>query len=288
MHDIEITRDVEFAQVDGHPLLLDLYRPVVEDDVPAVVMLHGGGWMLGDRTMFAAERIEPVVRRGVAVASASYRFTDVATWPAQLHDVKAAVRWLRANAQEHGLRAERVGAWGASAGGHLALMLGLTGGRDELEGDVGGHTGLDSSVQAVCSLFAPADFQALARYTPDPALKFPDFARDLPEGPSPQARLVGVEDVIEDLEAARAASPITYAGQGDARFLLLHGDADPLIPVSESQALFRALEDAGQDATLLVIAGANHEGPEFAQLPVLAAVAEFFADALSTDPAERA
>ncbi|MEZ5122993.1 MAG: alpha/beta hydrolase [Solirubrobacterales bacterium] len=282
MHDIEITRDVEFAQVDGRSLLLDLYRPVVEDDVPVVVMLHGGGWMLGDRTMFATERIEPVVRRGVAVASASYRFTDVATWPAQLHDVKAAVRWVRANAEEHGLRAERVGAWGASAGGHLALMLGLTGGRDELEGDVGGHTGLDSSVQAVCALFAPTDLAALGEYVPDPDLPFPAHLSSPPEpaGPPPFARLIGVEDVLDDLEAARAASPVAHAGHGDARFLLLHGDADPMVPVSQSQALFRALGRHGRDAMLLVVAGANHEGPEFARPPVLAAVAEFFADAL--------
>src|SRR5690606_22188348 len=124
-------------------------------------------------TMFAAERLEPLARRGIAVAAASYRFSDVATYPAQLHDAKAAVRWVRANAEDHGLSAERVGAWGFSAGGHLALLLGLTGGRDELEGDVGGHTAADSSVQAVCALFAPADFLALAEHVPDPGMPFP-------------------------------------------------------------------------------------------------------------------
>ncbi|WP_259315271.1 alpha/beta hydrolase [Capillimicrobium parvum] len=282
MHDFEITRDVEFAQVDGRPLLLDLYRPVAEDDVPAVVMLHGGAWMLGDRTMYAAERIEPVVRHGIAVASASYRFTDEATYPAQLHDVKAAVRWVRANAEEHGLSAERVGAWGASAGGYLALMLGLTGGRDELEGDVGGHTGLDSSVQAVCALFAPSDLVALDDHVPDPDMPFPAHIQRGPafDGPSPSARLLGLSAIRDDTEAALAASPVMHAGRGDARFLLLHGDADPMVPVSQSQAMFGALAGAGQDASLLILAGANHEGPEFARPPVLAAVAEFFADAL--------
>ena len=251
--------------------------------MPAVVMLHGGAWMLGDRTMYAAERIEPVVRRGIAVASASYRFTDVATYPAQLHDVKAAVRWVRANAAEHGLSAERVGAWGASAGGYLALMLGLTGGHDELEGDVGGRTGLDSSVQAVCALFAPADFEALLeQHVPDPDMPFPAHIERAPgfEGPTPIARLLGLDEVRQDLEAARAASPVSFAGHGEASFLLLHGDADPMVPVSQSQAMFRALAGAGQDASLLILAGANHEGPEFARLPILAAVAEFFAAAL--------
>jgi len=282
MHDIEITRDVEFAQVDGRPLLLDLYRPVIEDDVPTVVLFHGGAWMLGDRTMYAAERIEPVVRHGIAVASASYRFSDIARYPAQLHDAKAAVRWVRANAEEHGLRADRVGAWGASAGGYLALMLGLTGGRDELEGDVGGHTGLDSSVQAVCALFAPSDFVTLDQHVPDPSMPFPPHIDLAPVagGPNPAARLLGLAEIRDDLEAARAASPMTHVGHGDARFLLLHGDADPMVPVSQSQAMFGALAGAGHDASLLIVSGANHEGPEFARPAVVAAVAGFFADAL--------
>lgn len=154
---VEVIRDLEFAQTASGPLALDLYRPAGAGAAPTVLYLHGGGWAVGARTGHAEERLVPIAERGVAVASASYRFTDVATYPAQVHDAKGAVRWLRAHGDELGLATERIGAWGASAGGFLALTLGLTAGVAALEGDVGGNLGHDSSVAAVCDWFAPVD-----------------------------------------------------------------------------------------------------------------------------------
>ena len=123
----------------------------------------------------------PIAERGVAVASASYRFTDVATYPAQVHDAKGAVRWLRAHGDEFGLATERIGAWGASAGGFLALTLGLTAGVAELEGDIGGNLDQDSSVAAVCDWFAPVDLRRRTRAGEFPV---PDFAAGPPPEPS--------------------------------------------------------------------------------------------------------
>lgn len=277
---VEVVRDIEYAQTDSGPLALDLYRPAGTEPAVTVLYLHGGGWAVGHRTAYAAERLVPVAQRGVAVASASYRFTDVASYPSQLHDVKAAVRWLRGHGNELGLATERIGAWGASAGGYLALMLGLTGGRAELEGS-GGNPEQDSSVQAVCDWFAPVDL-AEAR-TGDSEFPLPDFASGPPPDPSYSARLLGLRRIEDDLEAARAASPLHLVGgaRGGAQsYLIVHGDHDGLVSDRQSRAMHAALVSCGVESSLILLGGANHEGPEFDRPAVLSAVAGFFLAAL--------
>jgi acetyl esterase/lipase len=276
--DVELISDIEY----GPSLALDLYRPAAVEPRATVLYLHGGGWAVGHRTAYAPERLLPVARHGVAVASASYRFSDVATYPAQLHDVKGAVRWLRAHATELGIPGERIGAWGASAGGHLALLLGLTSGARELEGDVGGNLDRDSAVQAVCAWFAPSDLVSLATAPPSEH-PLPPFA----EGPSPDppfpARLLGLRRIEDDPEAAHAASPLAFAARGErggASYLLVHGDADGLVSDRESRRMHAALLEHGADSSLVLLAGANHEGPEFHRAHVLAGTAGFFLDAL--------
>jgi len=277
---VEVVRDIEYAQTDSGPLALDLYRPAGTEPAVTVLYLHGGGWAVGHRTAYAAERLVPVAQRGVAVASASYRFTDVASYPSQLHDVKAAVRWLRGHGNELGLATERIGAWGASAGGYLALMLGLTGGRAELEGS-GGNPEQDSSVQAVCDWFAPVDL-AEAR-TGDSEFPLPDFASGPPPDPSYSARLLGLRRIEDDLEAARAASPLHLVGGargGGQSYLIVHGDHDGLVSDRQSRAMHAALVSCGVESSLILLGGANHEGPEFDRPAVLSAVAGFFLAAL--------
>ena len=209
---VEVIRDIEFARTDSGPLALDLYRPAGARAAKTVLYLHGGGWAVGARNVHAKERLVPIAERGVAVASASYRFTDVATYPAQVHDAKGAVRWLRAHGDELGLATERIGAWGASAGGFLALTLGLTAGVAELEGDIGGNLDQASSVTAVCDWFAPVD---LTEADVRGEFPVPDFAAGPPPEPSYPARLLGLARVEDDVEAARAASPLVLAGEGD-------------------------------------------------------------------------
>jgi acetyl esterase/lipase len=273
---LEIRRNLVYASVGDRALKLDLYLPEVEAGrCPVVLYLHGGGFMVGDKAAYAQERLVPVARAGIAVASAQYRFTDVATYPAQVHDVKAAVRWLRAHADEHGYSAERVGAWGASAGGYLALMLGLTAGSSALEGTVGEDPGSESSVQATCAWFPVTEFAS--------ADGAPPSGRDLPPfitGPAPEpsiiARLLGVDRVADDLELATAASPISHAADSDGPVLLMHGDADGLVSEQQSLDMHTALTNAGIESTLLLIAGANHEDPVFDRPEILGAVAGFF------------
>jgi len=277
---VEIRRDLPYATVDGRSLMLDLYLPDdTNDECPVVLYLHGGAFMVGSKANNAEERLIPVARSGIAIASAEYRFSDVATYPAQVHDVKAAVRWLRGNAGDHGYRAERVGAWGASAGGYLALMLGLTAGSPEHEGTLGQHRDESSSVEAVTAWFAVADLP-VADLGPPAGRELPSFIVGPPPRPSVLARMLGVDSVSEHAEVARAASPAHRADGATAAFLLIHGDADGLVGEDQSERMHAALTAAGADSTLLTITGANHEDPAFHSPAVLGAVAGFFIDKL--------
>jgi acetyl esterase/lipase len=275
---VEVRHDLEYASIGDRSLTLDLYLPKFEFEsapCPVVLYLHGGGFMGGDKIAYADERLVPMARSGIAVASASYRFTDVATYPAQVHDVKAAVRWLRAHADEHGYRAHRVGAWGASAGGYLALMLGVTAGSSSLEGTVGDSLDADSSVQATCAWFPVTELASADGGAPT-GRELPPFITGPPPEPSIIARLLGVDSVTANLDLATAASPVTHAADADGPFLLIHGDRDGLLSEQQSRDMHTALTAAGVESTLLLIAGANHEDPMFDRPEVLGAVAGFF------------
>jgi acetyl esterase/lipase len=238
----------------ARPLELDLWLPAEgPDPVPVVVFLHGGGWRQGSRHLagpaFAGAQptpFEQVARAGIAVASADYRLSGEARWPAQLHDVKAAVRWLRARAGELGIDGDRIAAWGESAGGHLAELLGLTIGDPALEGDVG-VTGPPSQVCAVVAWYAPSDLTAMAADTGTDPLD--------PGGREAQL-LGGPADAVP--EAAAQASPVTHVTQAAPPFLLLHGSNDGAVPYVQSERLYRALTEAGVDAELTPYPGADH------------------------------
>ncbi len=257
---VKAIRNIEYAHIGGKRLLLDLYLPKDNDKpLPVVVWIHGGGWRAGDKERCPAL---PLAGKGFAVASINYRLTDVACFPAQIHDCKGAIRWLRAHAKEYKLDPERIGVWGSSAGGHLVALLGTSGGVKELEGDVGGNTGFSSRVQAVCDLCGPATFRE----------------EDLPEGADegnvPQAltKLLG-GPLEENRDKARAASPVTHITKDDPPFLIVHGDADPVVPVRQSRILAEALKKAGVDVTLRIIPGAGHG---VNSLETQEAAAEFF------------
>jgi acetyl esterase/lipase len=230
-------RGLEYARPDGTPLLLDLYLPDLSGSgapAPLVIALHGGGWMVGDRGSFgpafadwSPSVFERVAEAGLAVASVDYRLSDVAVFPAQLEDVRTALRWLREHADEHGLDADRVAAWGESAGGHLAALLGLSvGGVDE-----------ETPLRAVVAWYAPSDLVTLdAQSGPDALTRHGD-----PD--SRESLLLGAP--LEDSpELADAASPSTYVHVGSPPFLLAHGTRDRLVPCEQSRELARALRAA--------------------------------------------
>ncbi|NIA21582.1 MAG: alpha/beta hydrolase fold domain-containing protein [Anaerolineaceae bacterium] len=158
--------DLEYAKVGERPLLLDLYVPEkAEGPLPLVVWVHGGGWRAGNKRFC---RALPMTRRGYAVASIGYRLSGEAPMPAQIYDCKAAVRWLRAKAGKYNIDPKRIGAWGASAGGHLVALMGTSGGLKDLEGDLG-NADQSSRVQAVCDFFGPSDLISIFERASRPA-----------------------------------------------------------------------------------------------------------------------
>jgi len=188
-------------------------------------------------------------------ASVGYRLTGEAIWPAQIHDCKAAIRWLRANAKKYNLDPEQIGVWGISAGGQLVSLLGTSGGVKELEG-ASGSPGRSSRVTCVVDFCGPSDFLAFARFRrkalPPPA-----------EANSPESKLLG-GPVSEKKDLALAASPVTYASADDPPFLIVHGTSDELVPFDQAELLQAALKKAGAEAILVEIEGGGHGigGPE--------------------------
>lgn len=279
--DIEVVRDVVFAETEDGPLALDLFRPAAgtRAAMPVVVFIYGGGWFVGSKNQIQQMKGFKLVRRGYAVAAVSYRLSDVATFPAQIHDVKAAVRWVRANAVDYGLDPSRVAAWGGSAGGHLAALLGVTNGNAELEGAVGGATlaGQSSDVQAVIDFFGPTDLAALAT-----------------EGGGEQDTSWMVEQLVggsiaERMDVVQRASPATWVTADAPPFLIVQGDEDPLVPLSQSTRFHAQLEAVGVDSTLQVFGGGRHgQGPGFDDPDALIErIADFLDRVMGGDAAER-
>ncbi|MFD6971050.1 alpha/beta hydrolase fold domain-containing protein [Streptomyces sp. NPDC059979] len=251
---------VTYATTPGYrPRLLDVQVPVGEGPFPAVVWIHGGGWLDGDRrypppTVPAALLHGAVLGAGLALVSIDYRHSLEAPFPAQLHDVKAAIRYVRAFADVLGIDPDRIGVWGESAGGHLAALAGLTRpdgpGGAVLEGTQGVTPG-ETGVLAVVDWYGVSDLVALAGHP------LPPMASGL-EFPDPYEALLGAS-VAERPEAARAASPVTYAdGSNPPPFLLVHGTRDGLVPYSQSEVLAAALRSAGGEVVLQPVEGADH------------------------------
>jgi acetyl esterase/lipase len=239
-------RDVTFATPNSHALRLDLFLPKDAKDPPLVVFIHGGGWR---NNSYKRCLIPWLTEHGFAVASVGYRLSDQAKFPAQVHDCKAAVRWLRAHADQYGYNADRIGVAGTSAGGHLALMLGVTGGVDELEGDVGGNSDQSSRVQAVVDYYGPSDFLLRSQNQPSKTEK-PD---------SPVRQLLGVA-ASKDKELAKLASPAFHVTQGDPPLLIVHGERDKTVFLDQSKRMVEEYGKAGLDVTLVVVPGAGHGG----------------------------
>lgn len=245
--DIIVHRDLAYV-ANGHARQkLDIYLHKEGDKLPLIINIHGGAFMAGSK-----EQGVPVafLAQGYAVASINYRLSQHAIYPAQIEDCKAAVRWLRAHANEYRLDPERFAVWGSSAGGHLSAMVGVTG--DIKKFDVGGNLEFSSRVQAVVDYFGPTDFLQMD-------------AHRLPNGmvhdtsDSPESRLIG-GPIQQNREKAAQANPITFVTKDDPPFLICHGDADPLVPHHQSVLLEAALKSAGVPVTFYTVKGGGHGG----------------------------
>jgi acetyl esterase/lipase len=245
-------------------LHLDLYTPGGVPPFPLVVWIHGGSWDSGTKDLFPGHPALDLRDRGYAVATVEYRLSSEAVYPAPIDDVKAAVRWLRGNADTYGLDPGRVGAWGVSAGGHLAALLGTSGGVAAVEDLAQGHPTQSSRVQAVVDWSGPADLELIP----------PGRALDAPE-----ARLLGCLPV-DCPDRARLASPLTFIDPGDPPFLIQHGTADTTVDYHHSEHLHAALLAAGVRSTLTLLPGAEHVDLAFVTPQNLAIVEGFLDETL--------
>lgn len=243
-------RDLDYVGAGNQRQMLDLYLPESKADkpLPLVVYIHGGGWEAGSKDR--ADALLGLIQGSTPYAGASlnYRLTDQAQWPAQIFDCKAAIRWLRAHAQEYNLDPDKIAVFGISAGGHLVSMLGVTGGVKELEGDLGKHLDQSSRVSCVLDFCGPSNF-----------LTFGGKGSILdPEDPKgPLAHLIG--GPLKDRQGvARNASPVNYITQDDAPFLIIHGDKDNIVPYSQATEFDAALKAAHIPSILLTGTDGGH------------------------------
>lgn len=271
------TTALTYCSPDSIPLTMEVWEPPAgaPRPAPAVLYVHGGGLSLGSRQLRGlgaslanhAGALFPGVRRdllarGMAVASIDYRLAPLAPWPAQIEDAQCAVRYLRVHAAALGIAPDRIGAFGSSAGGELAALLGTA-----PRAGAGPYPAEPSRVQAVADLFGPSDLNAMGNATP--------FGRAM------------VEVAFGDSRAVRAAaSPVSYIHRGDPPFLVLQGTADPMIRPSQSLMLASRLASAGDRPTLVLVRGASHGINDPSQHPSPAAltvmITSFFAHALGS------
>ncbi|GAA5507567.1 alpha/beta hydrolase fold domain-containing protein [Novipirellula caenicola] len=253
---VQAELDLPYAGTDNPRQTLDLYLPKTRKDdkpLPVVVFIHGGGWQNGDKKGGYGP-LAPLVESGQYIGvSVGYRLSGEAIWPAQIHDCKAAIRWLRGNAKRYNLDPDKIGVTGTSAGGHLVAMLGTTGDVPELEGQLGDHLSHSSSVNCVVDQYGPTDLLSMGGWHDD--------------ANSPESKLVG-GTLQENPKAARNASPITYVSKNDSPFLIIHGTDDRVVPLDQSEQLHEALSKVGVESMLVPVQGGGHgrfSSPEVAK-----------------------
>ncbi len=239
-------RDLEYGRVGERPLRLDLYLP--EDTTkprPLIIWIHGGAWLAGSKD--GGSPALQFTGNGYAVAHVGYRLSGEAKFPAQINDCKGAVRWLRASVRKYQLDPDRFVAWGSSAGGHLAALVGTSGGVKELEGAVN-DLKESSRVQAVIDWFGPTDLLRMNETESDRRHDAPNSA---------ESKLIG-GPLLENKDKAAKASPTTYVSKDNPPFLIMHGDRDLEVPIRQSEILAEALKKAGVDVTFIPMKGAGH------------------------------
>jgi len=262
---VELKPDIVYAQYGSRAMHLDLYLPRQGAALPAVVWVHGGGWSGGDKTRFRRQAAL-LAAHGIAGACIEYRLSGEVTFPAAIYDVKASVRWLRANAAKYRINPGRIGAAGGSAGGHLVALLGASPTIAEFEG-AGGNPGVSSKVMAVAPIYPVTDFVPAGKNNPSAANSIAKFlGATYAENPGIWVK----------------ASPVTYITKDAPPFFFLHGDEDKLVDYHQSTEMAAKLKAAGVEAEIFIAKGAGHgfaNGPQWFQ-PALDRIQAFFARTL--------
>lgn len=255
---VSVLFDQAYAGTQNPKQMLDLYLPAkrtTENPLPVVVFIHGGGWARGDRKYSSGDVLSLVASGDYAGVKLSYRLTNEAKWPAQIHDCKAAIRWIRANAGKFGLDPDRIGVWGFSAGAHLASLLGTSGDVRELEGDLGPYPNTSSRVACVVNGFGPQDFTMPLMFRNGEPVVEDKAVVDLMGEP-----LAGIREKL------LLASPVTHVTQDDPPFLTIHGTADQRVDFAHAKRIHAALVESGVSSILIPVDGGGH-GAKHPEVP---------------------
>jgi acetyl esterase/lipase len=258
----QVIRDIRYAQVGDLALNLDLHLPREKARSPLIVWVHGGAWRSGSKNDMPLPKL---VEEGYAVSSVDYRLSTQAKFPAQIHDLKAAIRFLRGHGSEWRLPTKKILIAGDSAGGHLAALVGVSNGHNKLEGDVGHDRAQSSDVQGIISFYGGANLTTILKQSTPHGLSVRVPALDLLLGGQP-----------DDVPAlARLASPVFHVDRRDPPLLLLHGDQDPQMPVNQALELSGAYQKVKAPVELEILHGAVHGGAIFYDAARLAVVRKF-------------
>ena len=242
--------NVEFAKIGALSLKLDIYLPNGVEEPTLIVWVHGGAWRRGSKDNPA---ILPMVEKGYAVASVDYRLTPVAPFPANVHDIKAAIRYLRARTDLYGYKKEGFVISGSSAGGHLAALVGVSNGQTDLEGKVGNHLDESSDIAAIVDFYGASNLTTILNQSTPHGLSVRVPALELLIGGHP-----------DDLpKMAKLASPVFHVDRDDPPLLLIHGDQDPQMPINQAHELHGVYKDLNLPVKFEVIYGGAHGGKAF-------------------------
>jgi acetyl esterase/lipase len=245
---VELKADIPYAGNTNERQMVDLYLPkhrATDKPLPVIVFIHGGGWVNGSRKG-AGMAAGAAASGNYAGVSVGYRLSGEVKWPAQIHDCKAAIRWIKGHAKEYNLDPERIGVTGTSAGGHLVSLLGLSDGVKEVDGSIGDFTNLSTRVACVVNICGPQDMAA-------PLMQGEAATKD---DPAVSGLLGGT--LAEKAPEAKAASPLTYVHKGAPPFMTVHGTKDMRVNFNNATKLHEALTKAGNSPILIPVADGGH------------------------------
>jgi len=248
--DFESVMGIPFAQVEERTLFMDLHKPVRFDAPGLILYVHAGAWRAGSRDDV---RIRDLTRKGWPIASMDYRLSPEAPFPANIHDIKAAIRFLRAKGKDHGVQTDSLAIVGCSAGGHLAVLAGVTSGHPELDGTVGLHLEESTRVQAIVTFYGASNLTTILSQSTPKGLEI--------RAPALELLLGG--PVGQNLDLARLASPVFHIDGKDPPLLVFHGDQDPYMPINQAHELAGAYQDRQLPVHFKVIHGGGHGGSPF-------------------------
>jgi len=258
----QVIRDIEYARAGEQSLKLDLHLPTAKPRSPLIVWVHGGAWRSGSK---ASMPLGKLIGDGYAIASVDYRLSTEAKFPAQIHDIKAAIRFLRGHSSDWRISSKRIVIAGDSAGAHLAALVGVSNGHPELEGSVGNDRAQSSDVQGIISFYGAANLTTILKQSTPHGLSVRVPALELLLGDQP----------TNVLALARLASPVFHVDRHDPPLLLLHGDQDPQMPINQSHELCGAYQKVKALVQFEVVHGAAHGGAAFYDTERLALVKGF-------------